>query len=171
MDEKKDKHGVHFSSGKDDWCTPIELFEKLDALWHFTLDAACWDETALCDQYFTPSDNSLEQDWGNHIVWLNPPYSDIKTWFMKVSDAYTKGATIMSLVPSRTDTQAFQDYAVKDCNCICFIKGRLKFKDPNEPDKKTDAAPFPSCLVVLDKNLTQEKLECLQSLGLVMKNV
>ncbi|MHC1859264.1 phage N-6-adenine-methyltransferase, partial [Escherichia coli] len=121
-------------------------------------------ETALCDKFFTPEDNSLEQDWGNNIVWLNPPYSDLKTWLSKAVDAFNKGATVLILVPSRTDTIAFQDYAAKVCDCICFLKGRLKFGIPEEPDKKTDSAPFPSCLIVLDKYLTPAKINYLKSI-------
>lgn len=167
----KNKHSVHFSTGKDNWTTPKEFFEDLDEVWGFTLDAACVEETALCDKFFTPEDDSLSQDWGNNIVWLNPPYSDLKTWLSKAVDAYNKGATVLILVPSRTDTIAFQEYASKLCDCICFIKGRLKFGIPEEPDKKTDSAPFPSCLIVLDKYLTPAKINHLKSIGQVMKNI
>lgn len=39
-DTPKDKHAVHYSSakkgsGKDNWCTPKELFDSLNALWRF----------------------------------------------------------------------------------------------------------------------------------------
>lgn len=172
MDEKKDKHGVHFSSKSQTWNTPRDLFKDIDAEWHFTLDVACLEDSALCDKYFTPDDNSLIQDWGTEICWLNPPYNDLKTWLSKAVDAYNKGATVVLLVPSRTDTVAFQTYAAKVCDCICFIKGRLKFFDPNKNEnEKQDSAPFPSCLIVLDKNLTPSKIQYLKTLGLVMKNV
>ncbi|AXC38863.1 UNVERIFIED_ORG: hypothetical protein [Escherichia phage CMSTMSU] len=59
----EEKQSVHFSTGKDNWTTPKDFFEDLDELWEFTLDAACVKETALCDKFFTPEDNSLEQDW------------------------------------------------------------------------------------------------------------
>lgn len=172
MDEKKDKHSVHFSSGNDVWCTPKWLFDDLNELWKFTLDAACMKETALCSKYYTPDDNSLIQDWNNDIVWLNPPYSDLKPWLSKAVESYKSGSTVVILVPARTDTQAFQYYAAKECSCICFIKGRLKFVDPNrDPNARQDSAPFPSCLIVLDDNLTVEKIDYLKTLGLVMKNV
>lgn len=171
MDEKKNKHAVHHSSGKDVWCTPKWLFDKLNAVWNFTLDAACMKETALCKKYYTPDDNSLIQDWSSETVWLNPPYSDLKPWMEKVEESYNAGTTIVILIPSRTDTKAFQLHAAKRCDCICFIKGRLIFIDPDNPDKKQDSAPFPSCIIVLDKNLTQEKIDCLKSLGLTMRNI
>ena len=51
------------------------------------------------------------------------------------------GKTIVLLVPSRTDTRWFHDYALKATE-IRFIKGRLTFGDA------TNSAPFPSCLVI-----------------------
>ena len=172
MEEKKSKLSVHFTSGNDLWCTPKWLFEALNDIWNFTLDAACMKETALCPKYYTPEDDSLIQNWDNEIVWLNPPYSNLKPWLEKSVHAYNNGSTVMILVPSRTDTKAFQDHASKYCTCMCFIKGRLKFVDPNkDPAAKQDSAPFPSVLIVLDNNLTEEKIQYLKTLGTVMKNV
>jgi site-specific DNA-methyltransferase (adenine-specific) len=164
---------IHYSSGKDIWCTPPKLFNDLNSLWNFTLDAACMKETALCKKYFTPDDNSLIQDWSTDTVWLNPPYSDLKTWLGKAVQEYKRGATVVMLVPSRTDTIAFQNFAVPECSCICFVKGRITFIDPEETDldKKKNPAPFPSCLLILDNDLTEEKIEYLKTLGRVMKNV
>lgn len=171
MDEKKDKHSVHYSSESQTWNSPKWLFKELDEHWNFTLDAACIESSALCDKFFTPEDNSLVQDWSNDITYLNPPYNDLKTWLSKATEEYERGSTVVILVPSRTDTQAFQNYAVKHCSCICFIKGRLKFEDPTKRDEKTNTAPFPSCIIVLDRNLTQNKIDYLKTLGTVMKNV
>lgn len=172
MTDKKNKHKVHHSSKSQTWNTPKPLFEYLNSIWKFTLDAACLKSSALCSNYFTPEDDSLIQNWGTNIVWLNPPYNDLKTWLSKAVDAYMKGATVVMLIPSRTDTIAFQDYAAKVCSCICFIKGRIKFTDPTKrADEKIDPAPFPSCIIVLDQDLTKEKIECLRKLGLVMKNI
>lgn len=163
---------IHYSSESQTWNTPRKLFRDIDAHWKFTLDAACLPNSALCKKYYTPEDNSLIQDWGTEIVWLNPPYDDLKTWLTKAVDAYKKGATVVILVPSRTDTQAFQLYAAKECSCVCFIKGRLKFFDPDRDiTKKENPAPFPSCIIVLDDNLTDAKIQYLKTLGLVMKNV
>ncbi|HBC8437395.1 TPA: DNA N-6-adenine-methyltransferase [Escherichia coli] len=169
--KKKDKLAIHYTSGHDVWCTPKDFFKKLDDVWHFTLDSACVKETALCSKYYTPETNGLVQDWGNEIVWCNCPYSDIKSWLIKCTDAYNKGATVMILVPSRTETIAFQDYACPVSDAICFIKGRLKFVDPHNPHRKTTVAPFPSCLLVMDRNLTQAKINLLKSLGNTMVNI
>lgn len=57
-------HKALFSSKKMDWCTPQDFFDKLDAEFHFTLDAASSDENAKCKNHFTVQDNDLSQNWG-----------------------------------------------------------------------------------------------------------
>lgn len=53
-----------FSSASDEWETPQDLFDKLDAKYHFTLDVAASAENAKCEKYYDKSDNGLVQKWG-----------------------------------------------------------------------------------------------------------
>lgn len=52
--------------------------------------------------------------------------------------------TVVCLVPSRTDTKWWHDYAMK-ADEIRFIKGRLKFGNSK------NSAPFPSAIIVFGK--------------------
>ena len=53
-----------FSSNSENWSTPQDLFDKLDAEFHFNLDP-CADETNhTCDRYFTKEQDGLQQNWG-----------------------------------------------------------------------------------------------------------
>ena len=53
-----------FSSNSENWSTPQDLFDKLDAEFHFNLDP-CADETNhKCDRYFTKEQDGLQQNWG-----------------------------------------------------------------------------------------------------------
>ena len=49
------------SSKKQDWCTPQEFYDALDAEFHFTLDAAATKKNAKCSAYFTPEDDALKK--------------------------------------------------------------------------------------------------------------
>ena len=62
---------VMFSSKTDQWETPKDFFDDLDALFHFTLDACALPENAKCEKYFTPEMDGLKQEWGG-VVWCNP---------------------------------------------------------------------------------------------------
>lgn len=63
---------VHFSSKSDEWSTPQDLFDDLDAIFHFDLDACASRENAKCRRFFTRDDDALAQEW-HGVVWMNPP--------------------------------------------------------------------------------------------------
>jgi hypothetical protein len=72
---------------------------------------------------------------------MNPPYGRaIKDWMAKAYDSSKNGAKVVCLVPARTDTAWWHDYAMK--GEITFLRGRLKFGNSK------NSAPFPSALVV-----------------------
>lgn len=131
---------VHFSSKTDLWATPQDFFDKYNKIYNFDLDVCATHENAKCDRYFTKEDDGLAQEWIG-VCWMNPPYGrEIKHWMRKAYESSLKGATVVCLVPSRTDTAWFQDYAMK--GDIEFIRGRLKFGGSK------NSAPFPSAVVV-----------------------
>lgn len=141
-------NNVLFSSKKEEWGTPQELFDKLNEQYHFTLDAAASEKNAKCEKFYDIKTNGLLQDWENETVWLNPPYGRIKTaqWVEKAANEAKKGTKIVMLIPARTDTRWFHKY-IYGIAKVGFIKGRLKFVDCEDPGKEQDAAPFPSMLV------------------------
>ena len=52
------------SSNTCEWATPQELFNLLDAEFHFTLDPCSTHENAKCEYHFTKEDDGLSQNWG-----------------------------------------------------------------------------------------------------------
>lgn len=134
-----------FSSQTDLWETPQDLFDELNAEFHFNLDVCATDENAKCTNYYTKEQNALEQDWSSRICWMNPPYGrTIALWVKKAYDSMRKGgATVVCLLPSRTDTAWWHDYCMK--GEIRFLRGRLKFSG-NKYN-----APFPSAIVIFRK--------------------
>lgn len=132
------------TSNKDDWETPQDLFDKLNALYGFTLDACASPENAKCKKYYTKEQNSLVQDWNHDRVWCNPPYGrEIAKFVMK---ATLSTSLVVMLLPARTDTRYFHEY-IYGKQTIYFLKGRLKFSNSKTP------APFPSMIVVFRKHL------------------
>lgn len=131
---------LFFSSKSDIWATPELFFKKLNEEFNFTLDPCCNKENAKCVHFFTEEDNGLSKDWGTHKVFMNPPYSDCASWIKKAYESSLSGATVACLVPARTDTKWFHEYALK--GEIRFIKGRLKFGNSK------NSAPFPSILII-----------------------
>lgn len=130
------------SSLTDDWATPIVFFNQLNEEFHFTLDPCAYPYSAKCDRYFTAEDDGLVQDWGQEVVFMNPPYGrGIGVWLRKARLSALAGATVVCLIPSRTDTAWWHEEVMLAAE-IRLVVGRLTFGDA------TSAAPFPSAVVV-----------------------
>lgn len=131
---------VHFSSASDMWETPQNFFDELNAEFGFEVDVCATPENAKCARYFTPEQDGLAQEWTG-TCWMNPPYGrQISKWVRKAYESAQKGATVVCLLPARTDTSWWHDYCMK--GEIRFVRGRLKFGNASEN------APFPSAVVV-----------------------
>lgn len=130
-----------FKSVRQDWATPRSLFEELRREFPFNLDVAASWENTKCGFFFDEKGDGLSQPWAPSVCWMNPPYGPkLKLWMKKAWDESQKGATVVCLVPARTDTIWFHDYALR--GEVRFLKGRLRFGDGK------GRATFPSCLVV-----------------------
>ena len=57
-------NAVMFSSATDQWATPQEFFDKLDAEFEFNLDPCADATNHKCAEYFTREDDGLKQNWG-----------------------------------------------------------------------------------------------------------
>jgi phage N-6-adenine-methyltransferase len=143
---------VHYSSATNEWATPQELFDRLDAEFNFTLDPCATPENAKCQKFYTKEQDGLSRCWCNEIVFMNPPYRrEIGKWMAKAYESAQRGATVVCLIPSRTDTAYWHDYVWdSDRNCfrhlvaqVRFIQRRLRFSEG------TIDAPFPSVIIVL----------------------
>lgn len=138
---------VMFSSKTDMWATPQDLFDELNAEFHFETDVCAVPSNAKCKEYYTPLDDGLSQEWSG-VCWCNPPYGrEIGKWVEKA--ATSKALTVM-LIPARTDTKWFHDYVYNKAETR-FIKGRLKFGGAQ------NSAPFPSMIVVFRGNQNEEE--------------
>ena len=145
---------VHFSSATDDWATPQETFDELDAEFGFVLDPCASSTNHKCNSWYgldhpdPQRRNGLSADWATEArllggpVFMNPPYGrKIANWVEKANLTASAGTTVVCLVPSRTDTRWFHSHCIG--NELRFLKGRLKFGN------SVNSAPFPSLVVVM----------------------
>ena len=131
-----------FSSSTDLWATPQRFFDEWNQVFRFTLDVCATAENAKCARYFDAAQDGLAQDWSGDVCWMNPPYGrEIGRWVRKAQAEAQRGATVVCLLPARTDTAWWHDYVVKSAE-VTFIRGRLKFGDAK------NSAPFPSAVAV-----------------------
>lgn len=130
------------SSKTDLWATPQDFFDKYNSIYNFDVDVCATKENAKCVKYFTTEDDGLSKEWTGKC-WMNPPYGrEIIKWMEKAYKSSLCGATVVCLVPARTDTKWWHEFAMR--GKIEFIRGRLKFGGSK------NSAPFPSAVVVFE---------------------
>ena len=139
---RMNKDSVMFSSKSNEWETPQQLFDTLNAEFSFTIDVAATSDNAKCQRYYTKADDALSKDWRGETVFMNPPYGrEIGSWVRKAwTEMQKHNITVVMLIPARTDTSYFQDYCLK--GEVRYLRGRLKFSNAKH------GAPFPSGVVV-----------------------
>lgn len=126
---------VYASKESDDWATPAFIYSQAIAKGYF-------DPCPLHSKF-----NGLLIP-GRKKTYVNPPYSQLRTWVKKAIQESRFGCRVVLLIPARTDTQAFKEIYEYGAS-IKFIIGRLRFNEAK-------AAPFPSMLVTL----TGKKTKC-----------
>ena len=119
-------------------CVPCPKTQN--AIYHFETDVCALLENAKCKRFFTPEMDGLKQEWTG-VCWCNPPYGrQIGKWVEKAVKSF---ATVVMLLPARTDTKWFHDWCLP-YGKIEFLRGRLKFGGCD------NSAPFPSMIVVFE---------------------
>lgn len=155
---------ILLQSDKQFWETPQILFELLDSIFNFSLDAASNEANHKCKRYLTEQDDALTTNWfefmkgaSTNTVFLNPPFgrgSSLHKWMKKVKEEADKGLTVVTLTAARTDTKFFriiEDHA----RYLGLFYGRLKYELAGKPilDKhgRPVGATFPSALGVFSQ--------------------
>ena len=136
---------VHYSSSKQDWETPPDLFDALDSEFGFDLDVCATRRNAKVADYLSPEDDALAPPWRG-ACYCNPPFDQITAFVTKAIRSAAEGATVVMLVPARTDSRWFHallEYA----DDVRLLARRVKFVGAKEP------APFPCAVVVLRPSL------------------
>lgn len=134
---------VHYSSKKQNWATPPDLFAALHNEFNFTIDVCAENWNAKLPRFWTEEDNALTQDWSGERCFMNPPYGRVIKDFVKKA-AESGAELVVALVPARTDTIYFHEFIYPYAE-IRFIRGRVHFW--TEEGAGT-CAPFPSMIVI-----------------------
>ena len=146
---------VMFSSDFMDWETPQEFVDSLP--FKFDLDVCALHSNAKCKSWLSPSGTgALEKTWAPRVCWMNPPYGrQVGKWVEKAYQESLKGATVVCLVPNRTEAIWF-DKIWAEASIICFLGKRIAFTHP-DPTKQKNGAPFANVLAVFSPFLSDER--------------
>jgi phage N-6-adenine-methyltransferase len=109
----------------DNWKTPSEFYNSLDAEFNFDFDPCPYSEE---DILF----DGLECEWGMRNF-VNPPYSRAlkEKFILKAIEESKKGKLVVMLLPVSTSTKIFHEHILPAKPEIRFIKGRIAFQGWN----------------------------------------
>lgn len=142
-----------FTSTTDKWSTPQDFFERLNAEFHFDIDVCADLANTKCERFFTEEMDGLQQRWFG-TCWMNPPYGkEISKWVQKAYESSLQGATVVCLLPARTDTKWWHDYCMQ--GEIRFVRGRLRFGGSK------NSAPFPSAVVIFGRGARKQTISAM----------
>ena len=118
-------------SKSDDWRTPKEVYDALDAEFHFNDDP--------CRLGAVKDADGLLREWGTS-VFMNPPYSKPAPWCEKAYLESRKGKLVVGLLRGDTSTRWFHDWVLGKAE-LRFVKGRIHFNG-------LKPAPFASIIAI-----------------------
>lgn len=112
------------------WRTPHWLFSALDGLFNFTVDAAADRDNSLCERYWNEATDGKKQDWSGESIFCNPPYNRgaIRPWINKAHNS--RNCNFCFLLPSRTESEWFQDAFYSYYFQVVFLPFRVRFEPP-----------------------------------------
>lgn len=135
---------LFFAATGDDRVTPDEFFDRYNRIYHFDVDVAANALNTKCPLWFGPGgieSDALEADWGGLVCWMNPPYSVCGAFLTKAREEAAKGATVVALIPARTDTKYWHEHIWDEHTNNWrpgvrgeFIRGRISFELRIDPD-------------------------------------
>lgn len=131
-------YGRRRKSSAENFKTPKDLYDALDAEFHFVFDPCPLGGHLLFD--------GLKIPW-KASNFVNPPWSDVQRWVVKAREEFLLGHKTVLLIPARVSSSYWHDYVLTMATEIRFIKGRVPF---GKYIKKRQGVPIPICIVIFD---------------------
>jgi site-specific DNA-methyltransferase (adenine-specific) len=107
-------------------------------------DLAADETNTQCQYWYNEQQDSLKQEWHKlkGMLWLNPPYANIRPWVLKCLTEKRLGASILLLVPASVGSEWFASYVHREAT-VLFLSPRLSFDGKN---------PYPKDLMLCHFN-------------------
>lgn len=121
--------------GKQDWCTPQEIWEPAQILFGGQIDLDPFfgpDSNVPATRWFTEDDDGLVQPWDGK-VFVNGPWSLTKAVVEKCEREWSWGCDIVAVIPTSLNSSYW--HIVERAPAVCVPKRRVSFEVDGEPHK------------------------------------
>lgn len=148
---------------KNEYRTPIWLFDTLNRIFDYTLDAAANEINHLCAKYYTMYDNGLKQSWENEVVFCNPPFTkgEYSEWIDKGSTEFLNNAVSSTFIlPFNVETAGFGPIWDTPAHYLIIPYRRINFLLPS--GAQTQGVKFMTCIAIFTyRTLLDNELDLL----------
>ena len=133
-----------------DWQTPPILFDRLNAMHDYAVDAAADITNHLVPVWYglgsaVPDALDPTLDWLSP-AFCNPPYGKgLGFWLQKFCTEAQKGCKIVTVLPARIEARWWYRYVACQPTWISFLVGRVPFVHPNHQGPSRPG--YPTALV------------------------
>ncbi len=122
----------------DEWYTSAQLVQGLAGHYAdgaFSLDAAATAASGKAPRFYDAETDARIQDWHHDAaggaVWCNPPYSNTAGFLEKAATTAQQGATVVCLIPARTDTAYWHDLVLAKAAEVLLVGDRITLTRPD----------------------------------------
>ncbi len=122
-------------AGNQNYETPPQFFEVIQARFNLTLDVCAEPHNAKCEAFYTLDDDGLYQPWHGR-VWCNPPFSKARKWYEKALQERRNTEVIVMLTHACTSAGWFAPI-YDQVNEMYQIAPRLSFLECIDGEKRT----------------------------------
>lgn len=115
---------------RQDYGTQWPLVRAVERRWGpISWDLAATAENAKAPRYITPEQDSFTVAWYklDGLLWLNPPFANLKPWVDKCHHEGAMGAKIILLTPASVGSDWFANY-VEGSALVVPLRPRLIFE-------------------------------------------
>lgn len=147
---RQKKIAAYHKRESDEWLTPPDLLATVliaAGRDRFDLDpcSPSNDGPVPSIMHWTRKEDGLTRQWGQVMVWCNPPYSGVSDWTKKCRDEAANGAQVIALVFAKTGTKWWHQNVAGHAD-VLLLPGRLRFARSN--GGSANSAPFDSALLL-----------------------
>ena len=111
----------------DNWRTPPEVWDPLNAEFKFDADAACDKSNCLVGRPF----DAMGKSWKGKRVFCNPPYGRHLEPFVRRCALEGQRRVVVALIPMRSRAAYWHESVIAKADEIRFVRKRVRFMRPD----------------------------------------